>query len=585
MPPATEEPQVSEQKADSPVIAESKEESEAEMEEVAISSSDDGSSTDENEDLKNILQRHETFQVPLIPDAAVIPTGLDLSTIAEERSFDQSIAPGLSKAGKSDLDVVQEEEDVEEPEPEDEESVEKVEEEPAATPVELQPPTEETGIQSSCSDSNINILDAAQVEEGGTLEPLQALSSDEEGDITVQLQVPKRQRGRPKSMRLSQVPLPFTSRRSVWEGDRDGSPDSATSEPPQTFEEMTSKGRRRRHSANVVASAGTQIVTRRSTRLSTSISEAPNIPDEVQVPSAPSTPPKANRRRSGVQDAGEASIPPSVEVSPADSSYSGRSSAQGTPMRRSARLALRERTPEPTASTDMLLSSIGRIRRHSSGAIDVGSPLRRSGRKSANVSRDNSPDSVTSEPPPRTEVTPSRKKPARTLKSAQKSVALNLFPVEEEAEFMTELAGPSYHELSVARDSDESVDESILEGGKKQRKPRSRPSSVASSPSSSGRYNLRRAGRQPELDIISEENVAQKAAETSQKRTREEPSEESSDQAGGRSPEPEEEVEEEVAPKKVVRKRRKKADQVADSSGWFCFSFFYLNLVMFNFIS
>ncbi|EFX70761.1 LOW QUALITY PROTEIN: hypothetical protein DAPPUDRAFT_256595 [Daphnia pulex] len=97
----------------------------------------------------------------------------------------------------------------------------------------------------------------------------------------------------------------------------------------------------------------------------------------------------------------QSSAPPSCEVSPSDSAYSGRSSAPGTPMLRSARMsALRDRTPEPTASMDALLAGLaGRIHRHSSGPggpdVTTDYPLRRSGRKS-NVSRDNSPtDSVT----------------------------------------------------------------------------------------------------------------------------------------------------------------------------------------------
>merc|ERR1712071_234857 len=134
-----------------------------------------------------------------------------------------------------------------------------------------------------------------------------------------------------------------------------------------------------------------------------------------------------------------ASIPPSTEVSPGGSSVSARSSAPGTPMRRSVRIALRERTPEPSLP-EALTASLGRIRRHSAGPLtdahSLSSPLRRAGIRALNLSRDHSPtDSVTSEPPPRTETTPSgRKKSARVLKSAHKSAALNLLPVEEESE-------------------------------------------------------------------------------------------------------------------------------------------------------
>lgn len=271
---------------------------------------------------------------------------------------------------------------------------------------------------------------------------------------------------------------------------------------------------------------------------------------------------------------------PSAEVSPAESSYSGRSSAPGTPMRRSARIALRDRTPEPSVSTDALIASLNRIRRHSSGPADVASPLRRSGRKSTNVSRDNSPDSVTSEPAQRTELTPNRnRKPARTLKSAQKSVALNLFPVEEETELTSALTGTSFRDTSL-RDSDESIshdDDAVSESGNKRTsKPRSRPSSVTSSPAGSGRYNLRRAGRPTELDIISEEVGAAKETEGTLKRIREEPLDDSSDQAGPTVEEASEDPSEKGAPKRVVRnKRRKKISEEAETSGLFSIDLFH----------
>lgn len=602
------EPVVDEEPVETLAGDEEEPENEAEPEkscdEASVHSS--GSTTDENEDLKRILQQHETVPIPFIPDAGIIPIGIDLSTIMEERSLDRSTPVSTARISKNDLDAVEEEdqeqieeeEDREEgnmegkpseeaePEPEEEPEQEPVVE--AKTPDEPKAAESEVGNQiiedisdSNASESVADVLEAGIIEEP-IFEAIQPLSSEDDNEEIAQAQLTKNKRRRAKSTKLSQVSLPFTSRRSVWEGERDRSPDSVTSEPPQTFEEMVginTKTRRRRHSTSL-APATLQVTTRRSARLSTSINEAPDTSVVVEALAPPHTPPKStSRRRSAMKgqvDADESigSVPPSVEVSPADSSYSGRSSAPGTPMRRSARIALREQTPEPTASTDALIAGLGRIRRHSSGPADVASPLRRSGRKSANASRDNSPDSVTSEPAPRTDLTPSRRKPARTLRAAHKSATLNLFPVEEESELISELAGTSYRDrdLSMNRDSDESVshdDEGpVPEGGKKQRKPRSRPSSVSSSPGGSGRYNLRRAVRPTELDIISEEasaaTTAKPAADATQKRNRDDHSEESSDQAGQVVGE---ENEEATTSKRVVRnKRRKKTSEEAETS-------------------
>ena len=572
------------------------EEGDIEAENSEESSRSEGSTTDENEELREILQAHENVEVPFIPNAAIIPAGLNLSTIVEERSFDKSITSGLIKTGKSPLlDDVSEEEEAQEPQPETQ-----------ALEMETEVNTEEP----SGSNAHLDTLDAAKVEEeaSSTFEPLQPLTSDEE---TIELTIPKRQRGRPKSSKSgSQVLLPFTSRRSIWDNreDRDRSPESVTSEPPQTFEDIvgvSTKKRTRRHSSSVSSTSSQVVTRRRSTRLSTSITEAPATPvDDEAVSLTPTkaleiTPPKSTSKRRSAFKAEQSSAPPSCEVSPSDSIYSERSSAPGTPMRRSARIsALRDRTPEPMASTDALLAGIaGRIRRHSSGPggpdLMTASPLRRSGRKSANVSRDHSPtDSVTSEPPPQStsrELTPSRRKhtSAKTLlRSAQKSVALNLFPVEEEKETEFQLpeefqnkvqAGLSYQDLSVApADSDESIshDEMSITSDtssvKKQRKPLSRPSSVGS-----GRYNLRRGaiGRPSELDIISEEAAAAAAAETTAsnlKRSRDDRSEDSSDQGEQAGPSRDEPVEEEegnedeessqkvAQPKRVVRNKKRK---------------------------
>lgn len=432
--------------------------------------------------MKNILQRHTTVQIPLIPDAAIIPSSPNLSTIVEERSFDQSIAAGLVKAGKSSLGTLEEEmNQAVESEEEMPQEITPTTDEVVTQPEEIEQETEMQGVTEAVAQGSETEIQNVDQPKEDTFEPLQPLSSDEEDAV----EVSRRLRNRTKSMKFSQVPLPFTSRRSLWEGDRDRSPDSATSEPPQFLEETgaTSTGRRRRHSTTNVTSASVKVATRRSKRLSSSVSEGLDTVGTEEVATASYTPQKSTRKRSSVKgqgdmDMADSSVPPSLDVSPADSTFSGRSSAPGTPMRRSARLALRDRTPEPSASTDVLLTSLGRIRRHSTGPTDVSSPLRRSGRKSINLSRDNSPDSVTSEPPPRTEVTPSRRKPSRTLKSAQKSVALNLFPVDEEAELNFDAARKSLRDFSVARDSDESTiheDEGNRgESSEKPKRPRSR---------------------------------------------------------------------------------------------------------------
>jgi len=287
-------------------------------------------------------------------------------------------------------------------------------------------------------DCTVNTLDAAVIDEDvfeaigerGEKED-EKEEEEEEKKETERSSSVRSTRSRGKSLRLSQVPLPFSSRRSVWDGEernRSSPTSSMTSEPPPAIEEPIIKSRRRRHSDAAAMSP----VPRRSSRLSSSFVE--------EAPATPSTPSKMkltrrSRLKTQTDEARDSPLPPSVDVSPTGSS------ASGTPIRRSARIALREGTPEPAVVLpflpEALTTSLGRIRRHSAGPSDtLSSPLRRSGRK-LNISRDNSPtDSVTSEPPPRTETTPSRKRPARVLKSVQKSGALNLFPVEEEAELL-----------------------------------------------------------------------------------------------------------------------------------------------------
>lgn len=556
----------------------------------------DGSSAVENEDLKEILERHERFDVPLIPDAGVMITDRDLSTIVEERTFDQSVAPGLNQTERAVLESLEEEpESAPEPEmlvPGSIEPEEVAESTETALPVEtVEQPIEQESEMDSQSGSKVDTLDAAMMNED-VVEPSSLTDNDEEEEKQREEESKKRGRSaRSKSLRLSQVPLPFTSRKSVWDASsRERSPDSATSEPPQSIEETsadTARTRRRRHSASL---SSAPVATRRSTRRSIQPPETIGTP----VKEEPCTPPKSNRRSrlAGEKEADDPFIPPSVDVSPAESSYSGRSSLVGTPVRRSARIALKERTPEPTASSDALMASLGRIRRHSTGPGDVASPARRSGRKSLNVSRDNSPESITSEPPPRTETTPSRRpKSARGLRSAQKAVVHNLFPVLEEAEALNEVASTS---VSV-RDSDDSVSiddaESVADTSvtsvasvKRTRKPRgqqtSRPSSAASSVTSSPggastRYNLRRTRRTSELDIVPEEDQSRKAGdektvELTMKRIREVAPEGSSPERPG--PANEEDTDESEATKRSVRsKRRKKTEEQEEPTGeFFC---------------
>ena len=590
------------------------------------------SSIFEHEDLKSILIHHEVLDLP-IPDAVIPLVRSELSTIVEEKDTDQSVTAGTSKIEYERGLVVQsrvveeghssapseEEEEHQQIEPKEEEEHLQIETENGE---EKQKPAKgEEAISMSVSedieptcDSKVDTLDVAAIDQ----EVFEPKETSFEEDATV-----KQKRGRRgKSARLSQVPLPFSSRRSVWDGDRDRSPSgSVTSEPPLSMEEagkprysvvtptrrrsarntspssvtsepapyleQVSKPRLRRHS--ITSTTTSSPVRRRSTRLSTSVMNDAVTAVTQETPTTPSKNITMRRSRGNArtvstleeeevkddvvkeddivkEEMGESYFLPSAEASPTDSCYSGRSSATGTPMRRSARIALRERTPEPSIATDLLISSLSRIRRHSAGPTDTVSPLRRSGRKSANISRDSSPvDSVTSEPPLRTEVTPSRKKtPRASIKSIPKSVALNLFPVEEESELsdVGELFRPSSSKTAklqmslVESDESDAQNEEKLEGVKKTGKSRSQSS--ASSPGS-GRYNLRRK-QNPELDIISEEDAHADAAAS--KRRRDDPSEESSDTTNvGDAPQ-------ESSPKRLTKtKRRKKTEETDSASG------------------
>lgn len=571
--------------AEPEAVVETAEQGESEMiEKLADETSQQSdASTIENESLKQILERHERFDVPLIPDAGVLITDRDLSTIVEERTFDQSVVPGLNQTDRATLESLQEEpedmatapetEKLVEDEPGEADEPEKVAASESSEPSEQATETvHEPEQESGCK---VDTLDAGMMNEDAG-EPLN-LTDNEEEEQKQQVEAKKRGRAaRSKSLRLSQVPLPFTSRKSVWDASsRDRSPESATSEPPQSLEEApeASKGRRRRHSASL---SSAPLPTRRSTRRSTQLNDTLGTP----VKEEPSTPPKSGRRSrlADEKDPDDAFIPPSVDVSPAESSYSGRSSLVGTPVRRSARIAMKERTPEPSMPTEALMSSLSRVRRHSTGPGDVASPVRRSGRKSLNTSRDNSPDSITSEPPPRTESTPSRRtKSTRGLRSAQK-VALNLFPVEEEGEAVYEAPSVRDSDDSVSIDDAESVaDASIASvSSKRTRKPRgqqtSRPPSVASSVASSPgatRYNLRRTRRTSELDIVPEEeqNRAEEAkAAESNKRVRDTASEDSSpEHAGLANEEDAEQLEKTKRPGRP--KRRKKAEEEEEPTG------------------
>ena len=582
--------------------------------EAEKSSSDD--STDEHlKNMKEMLESHPVLNLPQLADAGIITAGTnELSVIMEdsENSLLGTTSAGL-KVEESTLAQVEEEDEEEEEMPQQELAKINEEEEEAVVG-----PFAEEGLPSEPSSSvdlSVNPLDAAAVDEN-LFEAAQSRAEEEEEEAQeepVPQVTERRKRGRPKSLKLSQVPLPFSSRRSTWDADRSSSPDSVTSEPPQTFEEMVginTKSRRRHHSTNTTTSvpaASVAIAPRRSTRLATSICEAPDeTPTEetAGVPNIHLTPPKVTRRRSAAavassskQEKESSSVPPSVEVSPSDSIVSGRGSVTGTPTRRSTRLLMREMTPEPSASADLLVAALSaRIRRNSTGmgdtAAQVASPLRRSGRKSANVSRDNSPDSVTSEPLPRTEnTTPIRKKPIGRTKSAQKSK--QLFSVIEEPESVAAAEAspspsPAQQQQQLAEsDGDESSsneqEEPVPASGNKsmskQTKKTRKPVSVnlSASPSST-RYNLR-TRRASELDIISEEGaaaaaaVAQQKGDSSSKRPRDEGSAEgeSSDQAVGPS------VEDNSTGKKkrTVNKRQKKnEEEQSEETGIYSYSYF-----------
>jgi len=633
----------------------------------------EGSLTEDNQDFKERLLRHEVVPVPLLPDASVIPAGgHNLSVIAEERTFEQSIA-----IERSEFSSVEEEEEEMEDEMKEDDIIPKV---PLVNADAEEGEAEVTKDRQSSSDFLVNTMDAAIVDEeafevdepgdkNDTSEIDEPAEKDEEAseiedhtekdeEVEEMEPVGPRRRGRPRSVKLSRVPLPFSSRRTTWDpsivsefrqsrapsfsptkevpsqiagpsdvnqeeektksSDKEfeqeqieepvvprkrGRPKSvklslpqhdATPEPSPTVEEAPKittprpRGRPRRMSntsTEQAAPAAAQPIalTRRSNRIAVS---SGTEEDDPGTPTLQLTPPRAipkRRSRAAVED--EPSVPPSVEVSPAGSNVSGMGSAPGTPMRRSIRLALRDRTPEPTGSASIgeaLLASLSRIRRHSASGPTPGdvTPRRRSGRISANASRDNSPNSITSEPPPRTETTPGRKtKPkARGLRSAVKSATLNLFPVEEEeSEAKVEAKEPEQQQQTDMDESFSSQDEELAQDETKSKKGGrgSRPPSVTSSPSST-RYNLRRTRRASELDIISEEDGArqQQSAEASDasvastlKRRRQDPTEESSDQPGpsGSQEEVGSQEEEEPTKRTVRNKRRKKVEEAGPS--------------------
>lgn len=628
------------------------------------------STADDQEDLRAILMRHQVVPVPILPDAMVIPMMDDnnLSVIAEERTFEQSMI--TSTVGHFEASSLGQLAEQEESSAEAEEEVQKE----SATPAEVETSEE----RPSSSEFKVDALDVAAVE-GSAFETAEEEGEKDEEDMEVS-EAPKR-RGRPKSVRLSHVPLPFSSRKSIFDASaQEHSPEKVHSEPPQAaqpaetqsqeeedaaMEPMVTTRRRGRPKSSTVKlspkastseanasllgepaepsdkpsteahseaaeeaaesavpkrrgrpksakpstldstvapdsspdkgpsepsqqtvdgtrvatpprqrrSSGSvgnvsQLVTRRSSRR-----QAPSVSEDEQpaVPPVLRTPPKVSKRLS--KGPGESSPTPSVEVSPAESNFSGISSAPGTPVRRSARIALRS-TPEPTLAAPLeesLRASLGRIRRYSAGHADTSvsnTPRRRSGRLSANASRDNSPDSVTSEPPPRTETTPSRKvKSGRGMRSAQKSVNLNLFPVKEESEVLekaveqeTDSGDSSSQEEEAATAEDETK-------GSRKKRGSSKASSVTSSPSST-RYNLRRTRRPSELGMISEEDGAhhQQQAEggSTQKRRRQDAAEEAADQAGPSSQEETggEEAAATTDTKRPVRsKRRKKTEE------------------------
>ena len=552
---------------------------------------DCGSSTDENEDLREILNRHEVVGIPL-PETVVSLASTELSTIVEERDCDQSnmtmtesvniphgyedlnimcidrrsdspivepefIHPEPIECESEDADPVQSELPVEGSSPAPPVPVEQGEPESFEVPVEAEVDDLETP-----SDSRINTLDAPIVDED--VFELESGSGEQQADMSMaeeEMGDPQQKtRGRSRSLRLSRVALPFSSRRSIYDK-RDGSPDSVTSEPPPSIADLmigadTKTTRRRRHSASQATSA--PLPTRRSSRLNTTsaVDSSDNVPPAVAAlrdqPPVPQTPPRTPLRtgrkrtssRSSIVGDDEFAAPPSLEVSPTGSSFSG--SFCGTPVRRSARIAQKEQTPEPTTFGDAVVGS-GRMRRHSTSTYDTGAtnsplPSRRSGRKSS-LSRDVSPESIASEPaiPTTADVTPSRRKSSRNLKSSQKSCTLNLFPVLEESEttegsltssraastkttrLSSKKTEPNEKEEEKEAQAPEEIEEQktppkpespnpsegeVEEPTNSKRSTRSRQSNPTSSSPGPSRYNLRRGRRNSELDAISEEDGA-----------------------------------------------------------------------------
>ena len=478
--------------------------------------SNGSSSTDEN-DLKEFLVRHEVVGIP-VPDMVMSAVRSDLSTIAEESvnltvSVEREESPPIHPENVSVESADLSDHTVDELETPILESM-------AVESIQL-----ERDSLTQTPLMEVNTLDAAIGDE--SIFDLSGSLADAKQEEVLSLEPGKESSTRSRSLRLSRVALPFSSRRSIYDGKRDGSPDSVCSEPVQSLSDSAMPRSRG-------LSVTSQPPPRRSSRLNLGaameVASESAVPSDLRDPLVPQTPPRtpsrAGRKRTSSKlsmldedKAIEDVTVASVEVSPAGSSFSG--SFHGTPVRRSIRLAQRE-TPDRASLTDAFVPGPGRTRRHSTSVLDTMSlaaatcsplPSRRSGRRSS-LSRDGSPNSVVSEPPlPSEDFTPGRKKMTRAFKSSRKSCTLNLFPVMEESESVAAPAKGGAKEPIAAPLTEMEPSDTIEPDSLPKKGSRTRTQSSTSSSPGPSRYNLRRTRRNSELGGVSEGEPSAPAAE------------------------------------------------------------------------
>ena len=449
-------------------------ESVAELEAASECSSADG-----NEDLKEIISKHEVVQFTVCSNVDLVKG--DLSTIledAEDKTLDAShfiATPDADDAQEEDADESCKNEDI------------------------LQ-------IEEQYDEARGSEEEGMVAEEAAPLVDNRTEEAKEESENELRRSV------RARAPRKSNVLLPFTG--ASWQP-RDRSPSSVTSEPPQPFESdlVTVRSRRRRHSSSSSVPPTASALTRRSSRLSSVDATAPPAPDMV-VPTR--TPPKRGRPRRNTAAKPAAAVAAAdvgemVEAAPDSGDESSPSrpgsvagSACGTPIRRSARIALKETTTPDHALIGNAVAALtysGRARRGSLDAASIGSPLRRSGRRSVEptVSRDTSPQGSDAEPgaPGADAATPKRGRPPKSLKVVLRPVSLSLLPlVEEEAE------------AAQSKSSARVVASPLRRSGRKSVEPASRDASPHASDAESTAAATPKRGRPPKASKAAQKAVA-----------------------------------------------------------------------------